>query len=272
MVKELVELLKRARLEKKITLVEISEQTRIQPHYLEALESGKFNRFPGEVYLKGALKNYAEAVGLDPGQVLNLYSTLKAKLSPEEPEPPPPEKKVHRPVRVERGPSLIYGFIVLALALLIGSYWFLEQYWPRRSPEPPPGNGSPGALQPPGPGTENGKSDGEIIPPEPSVELTLLTAESTTQETVYAVRNADSLTLELTCTARCWIKALADGKEPFPPRNFQKDEKSTARANERLWIRLGHPPGVILKINGAVVEAVEERKHAHSFLFTLEQD
>jgi hypothetical protein len=29
---------------------------------------------------------------------------------------------------------------------------------------------------------------------------------------------------------------------------------------------------VILKINGAVVGAVEERRHAHSFLFILEQD
>lgn len=269
MVKELVELLRQARQEKKISLAEISEQTRIQRHYLEALEAGNFDRFPGEVYLKGTLRNYAEAVDLDPGRVLALYYSLTKQIPPQEPKTPPPERKAPRPVQTMKGPSLIYGFVVLALAVIIGSYWLLEQYWPRKSPELPPDNGSSGIVQPPDPSEPGGE---EIVSPEPSVELTLLEEESTTQETVFSVRSAAPLELELSCTARCWIKALADGKEKFPSRNLQEGEEASARAEERLWIRLGHPPGVNLKINGTAVEAVGEQKHAHSFLFIREQE
>ncbi len=277
-VKELVELLKQARQEKKISLAEISEQTRIQRHYLEALESGRFDRFPGEVYLKGALRNYAEAVELDPVRVLALYHKLAAKTLPGEPAaPPPPARTERRPVRTEKGPSLIYGFIVLALAVVIGSYWFLEQYWPRKTPEPPPANGSAGLVEEtpaPSESEEPGAKPGgeDPAPPEPSVALTLLETESTTQETVFSVESATPLELELTCSARCWIKALADGGEPFPPRNFQQEETASVQAEERIWIRLGNPPGAVLKINGVAVKAVEERKHAHSFLFIREQE
>ena len=125
--KELLDLLRQARREKQISLREISEQTKIQVHYLESLEAGDFDKFPGEVYLKGALRNYAETVGLDPKEVLSLYRSLKNEAPPEEPEAAPPKEAAAPPVRKERRPSFIYGLIVLVLLLVAGGYWFVEQ-------------------------------------------------------------------------------------------------------------------------------------------------
>lgn len=276
MVMELVELLKQARQEKEISLREISEETRIQLYYLEAIETGNFDKFPGEVYLKGALRNYAEAVGLDPEKILALYHSLKKEEEPPvEPVIIAPAKRVVRPVRGEKGPSMIYGLIVMALALLLGSYWFLEHYWPR-TPEPA-GNHqeTPGPEEPPEPAPvkpPNGISGNQQTePPEPSAEITIRADQSTYQETVFAVRNVESLELELNCTTRCWLSLLADGKQEFPPRNFKKGEKARAGARERIWIRLGHPPGMELKINGVTVKEIEQQRNAHSFLFILEQ-
>lgn len=271
MVKELVELLRQARQEKKISLHEISEQTKIQLHYLEALEAANFDKFPGEVYLTGALRNYAVTVGLDPKEVLSLYRSLKGEASPKEPETAPPERKAVLPVRGERGPSLIYGIIVLALLLVAGGYWFVEQYRPKEAPEapdPPANHEEP--LEPAKPGEPGGEAPGETESPEPSTELIISTAGSTSRETVFSARNAEHLELELTCGERCWIKMLVDDKEQFSPRNFRKGEEITARAIDRIWIRLGHPPGVELKINGVTVGEVRQQKNAHNFLFIRE--
>jgi len=273
-VKELLDLLRQARREKQISLREISEQTKIQVHYLESLEAGDFDKFPGEVYLKGALRNYAETVGLDPKEVLSLYRSLKNEAPPEEPEAAPPKEAAAPPARKERRPSFIYGLIVLVLLLVAGGYWFVEQYWPKPVLDPSANHEDPSGpaepLEPAEPGEPGEEAPGETKPPEPPVELIVSTTESTAGETVFSVRNVEQLEMELSCHERCWIAIQADGKEEFPPRNLQQDEKVTATAVDRIWIRLGHPGGVELKINGEAVAEVSRQKTAHNFLFIRE--
>lgn len=75
--KELGEYLQNARVEQKISLQDIQNQTKIRSCYLEALEKGDFDAIPGEVYVKGFLTNYATVVGLDVKEVLDRYHKLK---------------------------------------------------------------------------------------------------------------------------------------------------------------------------------------------------
>lgn len=67
------ELLKRARKEKGISLEHLSEKTKIRKKYLLALEKGEWEKLPGLAYIKGFLKSYAEAVALDPKQILAFF-------------------------------------------------------------------------------------------------------------------------------------------------------------------------------------------------------
>mgnify|MGYP000847699004 FL=1 len=263
MVEELVELLKQARQEKGISLSEISEETKIQIYYLEALENADFDRFPGEVYLKGALTNYATMVGLEPKRVLDLYRNLGREEPPGEESKLPPKRKTVPLPRPERAPSLIYGLIILALLLTAGGYLFVEQCWPRKSPQEPVSAEPPVATETEGDKPETVKPK----PPEAAVKLTVSKSNSTSWETVFSVGNADSLDIKLTGLERCWVEMRTDDEEEFPSRILQKGEKITARAKDRIWIRLGHPPGARLKINGITVKETEEQKRPHNFLF-----
>lgn len=74
---KLVQILRQARRAKGLTLEEISEQTKIRVTYLKALEAGDSSPFAGEVYFKGALRNYCLVVGLNPDVVLEVYRSLK---------------------------------------------------------------------------------------------------------------------------------------------------------------------------------------------------
>jgi transcriptional regulator with XRE-family HTH domain len=78
---ELGQLLKKARKERGITLDDLQETTKIRKRYLEAIEEGNYKVLPGNFYVRAFIRSYAEAVDLDPNEVLKLYRA-------DVPEPP----------------------------------------------------------------------------------------------------------------------------------------------------------------------------------------
>ncbi|MBD2870670.1 helix-turn-helix domain-containing protein [Paenibacillus arenilitoris] len=66
-------LLQNAREKRGLSLDDIQETTKIRKRYLEAIESGDHTVLPGPFYVRAFVKNYSEAVGLDPDEVLRLY-------------------------------------------------------------------------------------------------------------------------------------------------------------------------------------------------------
>ncbi|WP_193768946.1 helix-turn-helix domain-containing protein [Metasolibacillus meyeri] len=65
--------LKEARLAKGLSLEDLQEVTKIQKRYLVGIEEGNYSIMPGSFYVRAFIKQYAEAVGLDPEEVLSSY-------------------------------------------------------------------------------------------------------------------------------------------------------------------------------------------------------
>lgn len=78
--KEFYENLKKKRLEKKLTLEEIHQITRLPLHYLEAIEAGEMETLP-KAYERMYLRRYAKAVGLDPDEVIRDYDLITGRLT-----------------------------------------------------------------------------------------------------------------------------------------------------------------------------------------------
>lgn len=53
---------------------------RIRPAYLQALEDGELNRLPGNAYALGFLRSYADALGLDPAEMLRRFKAEAAEV------------------------------------------------------------------------------------------------------------------------------------------------------------------------------------------------
>ncbi|HLU21716.1 MAG TPA: RodZ family helix-turn-helix domain-containing protein [Bacillaceae bacterium] len=70
---ELGSRLRMAREEKSLTLDELQNITRIQKRYLVAIEEGKYEILPGKFYARAFIKQYAEAVGLEPEILFDEY-------------------------------------------------------------------------------------------------------------------------------------------------------------------------------------------------------
>lgn len=65
--------LKRHRERKKMSVAELARVTRIPVGSLEAIETDAFDTLPGEVFTRGFLRSYAQAVGAVPADVLAWY-------------------------------------------------------------------------------------------------------------------------------------------------------------------------------------------------------
>ena len=103
------EKLKTAREMKGYTFDQISRDTNIARRYLEALEKEDFSQFPGEPYLLGFLRNYAEYLGLDSQSLIMMYRTIKLQ------EQPIPVEQLLK----NTGPSPLLPIILAAAAIIV---------------------------------------------------------------------------------------------------------------------------------------------------------
>jgi len=65
--------LRNVRVAKGASLESIAETTKINKMYLEAIEREDSKSFPAPVFIKGFLKSYAKALGLDPDEICERY-------------------------------------------------------------------------------------------------------------------------------------------------------------------------------------------------------
>lgn len=78
---EIGKLLNETRVHNNLDLDQIARETNIAKRYLEALEKDDYEIFPGEPYVIGFLRNYAEYLGLDPEKIIDLYKQIQRQES-----------------------------------------------------------------------------------------------------------------------------------------------------------------------------------------------
>ncbi len=74
--------LKNQREQKGYSIEQIARDTNIAKRYLKALEMEDFSVFPGDPYLIGFLRNYADYLGIDPEEMVALYRNFQIQSQP----------------------------------------------------------------------------------------------------------------------------------------------------------------------------------------------
>ncbi|HYE48498.1 MAG TPA: RodZ domain-containing protein [Azospirillaceae bacterium] len=114
-------LLRQRREELGYALPDVAAALRIRQPYLEAIESSRYQDLPGQAYINGFLRTYAEHLGVDPGDVLSRFKEEMAG------EPQKAELYFPEPVNENRVPGgalmLIAG---LAVAVVYGGWYVLS--------------------------------------------------------------------------------------------------------------------------------------------------
>ena len=255
---EIGALLKKERQEKGISLEEISRKTKIQVRYLQSLEEGDFSCFAGKVYIKGALRNYAESVGINAAELISYYERISGeKASEEKSEELNQENKNELFHGKEKRSFPVVALIwVIMLAIVIGgSIWYRSQ-----------GN-SNGDQRIPFEGVLTREQEEESVE-EPEETITLPEIEdieeepeseenpeivqlsSGNREAVYLLKGVEQPELSIHFTAKCWVEITQDGTFVEQNTYNRGDVRTLPARNRETKIRLGYPPGARLEVNG----------------------
>jgi len=138
--------LKQERELRNLSLDEVSKSTRIQKHFIKAMEEDRFDLCPPPFYVKGFLANYARYLGLDPRDILLRYQELmKPPLPAPEVSPRKNREKTfqfHPKIRTRIPARTTYRVLqvsVVFIFLLVSFYFYIAFPPLRTSNAPLPG-------------------------------------------------------------------------------------------------------------------------------------
>ena len=273
--------LRREREKRGLSHEQIAEMTRLRRHMVVALEEEAWDELPPPVFVKGFIKSYAKALGLDQKEVLDLYV-----------EAPPPESETPKLLLEPRRASKRPIIFTLAVAVLLGAVWLFvwKEYGSEKKTVPARETETRAVpLQPAAPPIPEVPSEQEVVeeleptqeermpaPPIPLVEeaprteqprvtgeegraeLPAETAEeperpSEEEAVIDAVSGPAEATgwhvLKAVVEGRTWVRVTVDDEEPREY-IFQPGSRPQWKARKGFDIVIGNAAGIEFEFNG----------------------
>jgi hypothetical protein len=223
--------LREARLKRNLTPADVAKAIRIRDRYLQALEEERWELLPGDAYVKGFLRTYADYLGLDGNLYVEEYNSRYAR--PDEPAFVP-----ERFARTGRGfgvgflrPLIVVGIIV---ALVAVAAWQLS------------GSSSPKQSTPPPTTT-------------PTTTATHTTPKKKAHKPHHAVVALPSRAVFVAARGPCWLeirRGSQNGALLYQNTLQQGQTQSVNLKDGPVWIDIGDPPQVDLRLGGKLVHGL----------------
>lgn len=226
----------RAEREKRgLTIKDIERETSIRAKYLEALEQGKYDVLPSEVYVKGFIRNYADFLHLNAEKLVQEYREEIhgedvgpiAQAAPattsmvNEHAPFSSGSDFHERVEKSNKGRIVFMMVAAVVIAFVGSIYYFFGDDPS-SPKPQQ-TAQQSAAQKPQPPRQTSQQAPQQTQPTAPVQNTQTPKQNQPQQatpqpaSVPAIGNTASASAgqaDVTAqfTGRCWVQALADGK------------------------------------------------------------
>jgi cytoskeletal protein RodZ len=227
--------LREARLKRDLTPADVQKAIRIRDRYLQALEEERWELLPGDAYVKGFLRTYADYLGLDGNLYVEEYNSRFAQ----------PDEPAFVPERFARtGPRLGVGFlrpllVVGLIAVIVGfAAWQLSGSSDGKQSTPPPTTTT---------STPTTTASHHSTPPKKHHQSTPPTAAAPTRAVVVASRGNSWL----------WIRSgSATGATVYEGTLLQGKTLPVNLKNGSVWIRIGDPTSIDIRLGGKTVQGL----------------
>ncbi|MGM7701242.1 RodZ domain-containing protein [Pseudalkalibacillus sp. Hm43] len=273
---ELGQRLKEARLSKGLSYDELQDKTKIQKRYLQAIEEGQYSILPGAFYARAFIKNYAEAVDLDPDQLFeehasDLPATDQAKTE-FAPRASRAKSDVPKDSKIARVLPLIFT-VMLLIALLIAGYWFVSNNVNNAKSEPTQDSvddydseqgDEPEEPEQPAEDTQDDSSADDTTEgdstetqseeEEPVQEQNIEQVSTEGIVTTYTLSNTDEFNVELKTTGKSYIDVKGADNKLIQPSGKEYPEGETLQYSltdqSKVTFNIGATPYVDITVNG----------------------
>jgi cytoskeleton protein RodZ len=246
--------LKEKRIEKGLTIEDVSDSIKIRRKYLEAIESGNYSEIPDKVYTKSFLKIYAEYLGLDQVYVLKRYLD---EVSQEENVSIPtktvgaPSERTYRNAK-DKNNTKFFAFVSIVLALLFLT-WIVVSLINRNKGETPPTTtpisqeikqNPPDSPTPPTETSTPAPPDPQDIP-NPQTPISPEEIEPPDQPPSISF---EKLSLAINTKEKVWVSYTMDDtkKESF---TLPAQTTRIIEAERNIFLQIGNAGGLNISIN-----------------------
>jgi cytoskeletal protein RodZ len=220
---ELGNRLKEARLLKGLSLDALQEITKIQKRYLIGIEEGNFSSMPGKFYVRAFIKQYAEAVGLEPEVLFEEFNSEIPNIVSD--DIPGHLSRVQTRKSLSDNSSKVLDILpkVLISILVIGAFvfvWYLlaqknagnstnetapkdkQEVTYEESTDLSPNNNEQQEekIQ------DNSTNEKEEVIEEPvAPDQELVVSQANKGQSIYELKNADKFLLKIVSTGETWV-------------------------------------------------------------------
>lgn len=244
---------KEHREEQDITLEDISEVTKINVRFLQALEEGNFDVLPG-TYIRLFLRAYAKEIGIDPDEAiekLKIYqgkiSEFKPKLRAPQPEPPEKPEFGASPgsAKINLKPRSTFNWkrTLLIVILFVAVIWAIKSYVSSSQERNTSSQNT--ELQSARQGNRTVSSEDVVS----DAQFEGGEVVDRTQQSVPSVNASEDIVLQVNAVARTWLRIKRDNA-PGEEYLFLPQDSKTFRATNRIELRIGNSAGANLSLNG----------------------
>jgi cytoskeleton protein RodZ len=250
----IAQILQSARMERGISLADISARTKIDEKYLRAIEAGDRNSLPGRFFWKSFVHQYAEYLGLDTKAIdAEVDRSLRtedvipfAEVSEYE------EATEEKPFEARRGLSpLAYAALGMVVVTGLGTDAWLHR---SRSSKP----AQPVAVSQP-------------AQESPATTVTEPKAATVAEEKhVTPAPSAGKVELALTATEATWLSVTSDGTPVFSG-ILQPNQTKTIEGKETANLRVGNAAGLEVRLNGTPIGSLGARGQVRDLSFTSDK-
>ncbi len=253
--KDIGDKLRKAREQQGLSVEDLQKITKLRTRYIEALESGDFDVFSGDVYAKGAIRNYAEAVNQDFTELWEVYEQIFQKEQEEKAEA---QSNPDTGSKIAEQFSKIFPTVVriLIIALLLGAvgYGGFLAYEYLAGVELNDEEEVEDVVEP-GENEENDQEDEEKEPEKDekkeSVEpdVSRVSDDPITYEiSDYEQEDIEALLEIGEHEAGCWVQITVDDQSPEDLGTMAAEEQDTVTFQESMEFYLGRPENTSITI------------------------
>lgn len=235
-----------------LSLEQVATQTMIQARLLRALEKADFSQLPEPIYIRGFIKRYAEALGLDGSEIANGFPVEinSQAITPS-----------WQPSTHLRPTHLWLAYTLLIMVAVGGLHQYLTRFAPASDrPEPTEQTDAAG-----------GAADADAVQEEgDAVETPNAESATLTDETLQAQAEPDvPLRVEVRLTQKSWLRVVVDGKQELEEVLPEGTERSWT-GQEEIVIRAGNAGGVMVTKNGQDSEVMGDSGAVREVSFVAE--
>ncbi len=233
-----------------IRLEQVAEHTKISRDILQAIEEERSEDLPASVFVRGFLRQYARFVGLDPDEVVSLYSGAHPSMDEFSPSGKQPR---------ESGGTWLGIALVVLLAAVAAGWWFFGRSVLRPDSIQSADNAVATMAEVSDPASsaareEGGTSDEPAalaIPDGSAPEIEESTAGAATDQSAagqeFTVDGLIRVTIDF--VEDCWVESTVDGERQISTL-YAKGESLRLEAEESVHVLLGNYSGAVVHVNG----------------------